>query len=73
MMAKRKAKKSKKAKKRKVSRRPKKKEDKSGLWIPVGILIGVGVGFAINQLVAATLIGLGAGVVLTVLTKMLKK
>jgi len=42
-----------------------KKKDKSvaGLLIPGGLLIGMGVGFIIDQLVGAMFIGLGIGMV----------
>ena len=39
----------------------KKKEDFSGLFIPAGILIGIGIGFLTGNLPAWTMIGLGAG------------
>lgn len=38
-----------------------KKNDKNGLFIPAGLLLGIGLGFLFNQVVAGTLIGLGVG------------
>lgn len=38
-----------------------KKNDPSGLLIPAGLLIGIGIGFLTYQIPAWTLIGLGAG------------
>ena len=35
-----------------------------GLMIPAGLLVGMGVGWALGYLVAGTLIGLGAGFLL---------
>ena len=40
------------------------KEDRSGLLIPGGLLIGIGLGLALGQVAAGTLIGLGAGFIL---------
>jgi hypothetical protein len=47
--------------------------DHSGLFIPAGLFIGMGVGFLINQLVAGTFLGLGAGFCAMALVKTLKK
>ncbi len=38
-----------------------KKNDTSGVLIPAGLLIGIGIGFLTGQIPAWTLIGLGAG------------
>ena len=38
-----------------------KNEDRSGLFIPAGLMIGMGVGFYTNQLVGGLFIGLGLG------------
>jgi hypothetical protein len=38
-----------------------KKEGIAGILVPAGIMIGMGVGFLTDQLVAAMFIGLGAG------------
>ncbi len=42
---------------------PQKKSRKgaAGLFIPAGLLIGMGVGFATNNLVASMFVGLGVG------------
>ncbi len=56
-----------------MAKRDKKKEDVSGLFIPAGVLIGVGVGIAINQTAAGTLIGLGCGFLGMVVFKILKQ
>ncbi len=42
---------------------PRKKKGISGLFIPAGIFIGMGIGFAVDELVAGLFIGLGAGFV----------
>lgn len=39
-----------------------------GLFIPGGLLVGMGVGFLVNNLPAGMFIGLGAGFVLFALT-----
>lgn len=38
------------------------KNSPSGALVPAGLLIGMGVGFLINQLVAGLFIGLGVGI-----------
>jgi hypothetical protein len=38
-----------------------KKKDDSGVLIPAGLLMGIGIGFLTGQIPAWTLIGLGAG------------
>jgi hypothetical protein len=43
------------------SEQPKKDKGISGLAIPAGLFIGMGVGFLIDELVAGLFIGLGAG------------
>jgi len=50
-----------------------KKEDIAGLFIPAGVLIGIGVGALYNQWVAGPLIGLGCGFLLMALFRLLKK
>jgi len=45
----------------------------SGLWIPAGLLIGMGIGFLYNQLIPGILIGLGAGFILFAILKTLGK
>lgn len=37
------------------------KEDRSGLFIPAGLFIGMGVGFFVNQIVGGIFVGLGLG------------
>ena len=39
----------------------KKKDDRSGLFIPAGLFIGMGIGFFTNQLVGGIFLGLGFG------------
>ncbi len=45
------------------------KDDPSGLFIPGGLLIGIGVGFITGNIPAGTLIGLGAGFVIMAISK----
>ncbi len=45
----------------------KKRGDISGLAIPAGLFVGMGVGFLIDELVAGLFIGLGAGFLLMLL------
>lgn len=40
-----------------------KNDDRSGLFIPAGVFLGLGVGFLTNQLVSWLFIGLGLGFV----------
>jgi hypothetical protein len=47
---------------------------KSGsLFVPAGILIGIGVGFLVNNVPAGTLIGLGAGFAVWAILAVVKK
>ena len=39
----------------------KKKEELSGLAIPAGLFVGIGIGFLVDELVAGLFIGLGIG------------
>ncbi len=39
----------------------KNEENRGALFIPAGILTGIGVGFALNNVAAGTMIGLGVG------------
>lgn len=39
----------------------KNKKKIGGLFIPAGLMIGMGIGFLVNQLVAGMFIGLGLG------------
>jgi len=50
-----------------------KKEDSTGIFIPAGLLIGIGIGFLVDQIPAGTLIGLGVGFLLMAIVKMIKK
>ena len=40
---------------------PKKQKGLTGLAIPAGLFIGMGIGFAVSNIVAGLFIGLGAG------------
>ena len=44
-------------------------KDISGMLIPGGLLVGIGIGMLYNQVAAGTLIGLGVGFVATYLAK----
>ncbi|MBL7059109.1 hypothetical protein ISS08_01530 [Candidatus Pacearchaeota archaeon] len=62
--------------KKKVVSRKKKKEEKgvaSGLVVPAGIFIGMGLGFLYNHLVAGLFLGMGAGFLLASLFELFKK
>ena len=48
------------------------KEDRSGLFIPSGLFIGMGLGFLLGNFVAWLFIGLGIGFLITALTKLSK-
>lgn len=50
-----------------------KKKSVNQLLIPAGLLIGIGIGLAVNQVAAGTLIGLGAGFFATFLFARNKK
>ncbi|MBW6442373.1 hypothetical protein K0A97_01160 [Patescibacteria group bacterium] len=45
----------------KKSIKKQKEEDNSGLFIPAGLFVGMGLGFALENLVAWLFMGLGAG------------
>ena len=51
----------------------KKKEGISGVAIPAGLFIGMGVGFLTDELVAGMFIGLGAGFLLFLILHLLTK
>jgi len=53
--------------------KPKKDKDPSGLLIPAGLFIGMGIGFLFDELVVGLFIGLGAGFLLLALIKLLGK
>lgn len=46
------------------------KNSNSGVLIPAGIFIGMGVGFIIDELVGGLFIGLGAGFLLMVIVEL---
>lgn len=50
-----------------------KKDDFSGLAIPAGLFIGMGIGFLTDKLVAWMFIGLGMGFTLMILLTLLLK
>ncbi len=43
------------------AKEPKRKRGVSGLFIPAGIFIGMGIGFVTDELVAGLFVGLGVG------------
>ena len=47
-----------------------KKDSPSGVFVPAGLLIGMGVGFLTNQLIAGLFIGLGAGLLVMALIEL---
>ncbi|MEN8613867.1 hypothetical protein ABFB09_01095 [Dehalogenimonas sp. THU2] len=47
-----------------------KRKSASGVLIPAGLFIGMGIGFAVDELVAGMFIGLGVGFLLMVLVQM---
>jgi hypothetical protein len=51
--------------------KPKKEkvDDKSGLFIPAGVMLGMGVGFYTNQIAGGLFIGLGLGFLAMALSK----
>jgi uncharacterized membrane protein len=51
----------------------KKNDDRSGLFIPAGLFLGMGVGFLFDQLTAGMFIGMGAGFVAMTIVKVMKK
>ena len=51
----------------------KKKEDTEGIFVPAGLLIGIGLGFVYGNIPAGTLIGLGAGFLVMAIAKLIKK
>ncbi|MFT4249770.1 MAG: hypothetical protein ACMXYD_00175 [Candidatus Woesearchaeota archaeon] len=54
---------------KKSSAKKKGSEDRSGLFIPAGIMLGIGVGFLLDALIASLFIGLGLGFAAMALTK----
>ena len=53
------------------SEQPKKRKDLSGLAIPAGLFIGMGIGFAVDELVAGLFIGLGAGFLIMIILRII--
>ena len=49
----------------------KKQKGLSGLAIPAGLFIGMGIGFAVDELVAGLFIGLGAGFLLMLIIRII--
>ncbi len=47
----------------------KKKDDRSGIFIPAGLFVGMGLGFLLGNFVAWMFLGLGAGFLGMALTK----
>ena len=45
------------------------KYDRSGIYIPAGLFLGMGVGFYTNQLVGGLFIGLGLGFLAMAMTR----
>jgi hypothetical protein len=50
-------------------KKQKKKDDRSGMLIPAGLLIGIGVGLLTGQVAGYTMVGLGVGFLLAFLLK----
>jgi len=48
-------------------------EDRSGLFVPAGLFIGMGLGFFLDQLVGGIFVGLGAGFLAMALSKNMGK
>jgi hypothetical protein len=52
----------------------KKKDNAAGLFVPAGVLTGMGFGFLFDQLVAGLFIGLGVGfLIFAIISTMLQK
>ena len=51
------------------SEKSKKHKGVSGVAIPAGLFIGMGIGFAIDELVAGLFIGLGAGFLIMLIVR----
>ena len=50
-----------------------KRMNAEGALIPAGLLVGIGIGFLINNIPAGTLIGLGSGFLLFAVFSMLRR
>jgi len=51
------------------SKNPKKRKGVSGVAIPAGLFIGMGIGFAVDELVAGLFIGLGVGFLIMLIVR----
>ena len=51
------------------SENPKSHKGVSGVAIPAGLFIGMGIGFAVDELVAGLFIGLGAGFLIMLIVR----
>lgn len=56
-----------------MTKEKKKDKDPSGLFIPAGLFIGMGLGFLYDSLVAYMFIGLGIGFLLFAMFQLIKK
>jgi len=50
-----------------------KKKEPAALFIPAGVLIGIGLGFAYGNIPAGTMIGLGVGFLIMAVIMLLRK
>lgn len=55
----------------KIVREP--RTDPSGLFVPAGLLIGMGAGFVFNNIPAGLFIGLGVGLLLMAILKLMRR
>lgn len=55
------------------NKKEKRKEDAAGIFVPAGLLVGIGIGFIYNNIPAGTLIGLGAGFLAMAIVKLMKR
>jgi len=53
------------------SEQPKKRKGVTGLGIPAGLFIGMGVGFLIDNVTAGTLLGLGGGFLIMIILRIM--
>lgn len=51
------------------SEQPKKRKGVTGLAIPAGLFIGIGVGLLIDEVAAGTLLGLGGGFLIMIILR----
>jgi hypothetical protein len=54
-----------------MSDEPKKQKGISGVAVPAGLFIGMGVGFLVDDLVAGMFIGLGGGFLLMIILRLI--